>query len=48
MGYFAELDHYNARAEFEAWLDEQEQEFLACFWSIQKQICTAPIVFEIA
>ena len=25
MGYFAELDHYNARAEYEVWLDEQEE-----------------------
>lgn len=29
MGYFAELDAYNAREEYEAWLDGQEQEFLA-------------------
>ena len=29
MGYFAELDNYNARAEYDSWLDEQEQEFLA-------------------
>lgn len=27
--YFAELDAYNAREEYEAWLDEKEQEFLA-------------------
>ena len=27
--YFAELDAYESRAEYEAWLDEQEQEFLA-------------------
>jgi len=29
--YFAELEVYEARAEYEAWLDEQEQEqeFLA-------------------
>jgi len=27
--FFAELDAYEARAEYEAWLDEQEQEFLA-------------------
>ena len=29
MGYFAELDAYNDRKEYEDWLDEQEQEFLA-------------------
>jgi len=29
MGYFAELDAYNAREEYEAWLDGREQEFLA-------------------
>lgn len=28
-GYFADLEQYEARAEYEAWLDEQEQEFLA-------------------
>ena len=28
-GFFAELDAYEARAEYEAYLDEQEQEFLA-------------------
>lgn len=27
--YSAELDAYNAREEYNAWLDEQEQEFLA-------------------
>ena len=27
--YFAELDAYNSRAEYNAWLDEQEQEVLA-------------------
>ena len=27
--FFAELDAYEARAEYEAWLDDQEQEFLA-------------------
>jgi len=29
MGYFAELDAYNAWEEYNEWLDEQEQEFLA-------------------
>ena len=29
MEYFAELDAYEARVEYEAYLDEQEQEFLA-------------------
>ena len=29
MGYFAELDAYEARAEYEEWLDEKEQEFLS-------------------
>lgn len=29
MEYFAEFDAYEARAEYEAYLDEQEQEFLA-------------------
>jgi hypothetical protein len=27
--YFADLEVYEARVEYEAWLDEQEQEFLA-------------------
>jgi len=27
--YFTELDHYNASEEYNEWLDEQEQEFLA-------------------
>lgn len=27
--FFAELEAYEARAEYEAFLDEQEQEFLA-------------------
>lgn len=27
--YFADLETYEARVEYEAWLDEQEQEFLA-------------------
>lgn len=27
--FFADLEQYEARAEYEAWLDEQEQEFLA-------------------
>jgi len=27
--FYEELEQYEARAEYEAWLDEQEQEFLA-------------------
>ena len=27
--FFAELDAYEARAEYEAWLDDQEEMFLA-------------------
>ena len=26
--YFAELDAYEARAEYEAWLDEQEENYI--------------------
>ena len=26
--YFAELDQYEARAEYEAWLDEQEENYI--------------------
>lgn len=29
MEYFAELEAYEARIEYEAWLDQHEQEFLA-------------------
>ena len=28
--YFAELDQYEARAEYEAWLDEQEDFMVRC------------------
>lgn len=27
--YFEELDAYNAKDEYEEWLDDQEEEFLA-------------------
>ena len=30
MGFYEELDQYEARAEYEAWLDEQEDFMVRC------------------